>query len=105
VAERPILQIPKATRNERIKKGPTSVDPNAKISRPGFQGQGRRLGPRFDRLREVAAQPAPQAAMTLRADPDGIAPERAIVFEVAGSLGDFYSQTGRIQGLEFPSRR
>jgi hypothetical protein len=43
--------------------------------------------------------------MTLRADPDGIAPERAIVFEVAGSLGDFYSQTGRIQGLEFPSRR
>ena len=39
--------------------------------------------------------------MTLRADPDGIAPERAIVFEVAGSLGDFYSQAGRIQGLEF----
>ena len=39
--------------------------------------------------------------MTLRADPDGIAPERALVFEVAGSLGDFYSQAGRIQGLEF----
>ena len=39
--------------------------------------------------------------MALRADPDGIAPERAIVFEVAGSLGDFYSQAGRIQGLEF----
>jgi hypothetical protein len=39
--------------------------------------------------------------MTLRADPDGIAPERALVFEVAGSLGDFYSQVGRITGLEF----
>ena len=39
--------------------------------------------------------------MALRADPDGIAPERALVFEVAGSLGDFYSQVGRIQGLEF----
>jgi hypothetical protein len=39
--------------------------------------------------------------MALRADPDGIAPERAIVFEVAGSLGDFYSQVGRIEGLEF----
>jgi hypothetical protein len=39
--------------------------------------------------------------MTLRADPDGIAPERALVFEVAGSLSDFYSQVGRIQGLEF----
>ena len=39
--------------------------------------------------------------MLLRADADGIAPERALVFEVAGSLGDFYSQVGRIQGLEF----
>jgi hypothetical protein len=39
--------------------------------------------------------------MALRADPDGIAPERALVFEVAGSLGDFYSQVGRIRGLEF----
>ncbi|WP_300974267.1 S8 family peptidase [Sphingomonas sp. LHG3406-1] len=37
----------------------------------------------------------------MRADPDGIAPERALVFEVAGSLGDFYSQVGRIAGLEF----
>src|SRR5581483_7730 len=76
-------------------------DPNAKISRPGPQNQGGRLGPRFERLRQVAAQPAAQATMTLRADPDGIAPERAIVFEVAGSLGDFYSQAGRILGLEF----
>ena len=39
--------------------------------------------------------------MALRADPDGIAPERALVFEVAGSLGDFYSQVGGIRGLEF----
>ena len=39
--------------------------------------------------------------MTLRADPDGIAPERAIVFEVAGSLQDFYNQASRIAGLEF----
>ena len=37
----------------------------------------------------------------LRAEADGIAPERAIVFEVAGSLSDFYSQAGRINGLEF----
>jgi hypothetical protein len=39
--------------------------------------------------------------MALRAEADGIAPERALVFEVAGSLGDFYSQAGRIAGLEF----
>jgi hypothetical protein len=39
--------------------------------------------------------------MALRADPDGIAPERALVFEVAGSLSDFYSQAQQIHGLEF----
>ncbi|MBG0796806.1 S8 family peptidase [Methylocystis sp. L43] len=101
MAERPLLQIPESTRNGRIKKAPAPVDPNAKISRPGPQSQGQRLGPRFDRLRQVAAQSASQATMSLRADPDAIAPERAIVFEVAGSLGDFYSQAGRITGLEF----
>jgi hypothetical protein len=101
VAERPLLQIPEATRNERDKRAPTPVDPNAKIAKPGFGRQAQRLGPRFDRLRNVAAQAAAQASMTLRADPDGIAPERALVFEVVGSVGDFYSQVGRIQGLEF----
>ncbi len=101
MAERPLLQIPEATRNEREKRAPVPVDPNAKIAKPGFGRQSQRLGPRFDRLRNVAAQPAAQAGMTLRADPDGIAPERALVFEVAGSLGDFYSQVGRIRGLEF----
>lgn len=101
MAERPLLQIPTATRNEREKRAPVPVDPNAKIAKPGFGRQSQRLGPRFDRLRNVAAQSSAQATMALRADPDGIAPERALVFEVAGSLGDFYSQVGRIQGLEF----
>jgi hypothetical protein len=101
VAERPLLQIPTASRNEREKRVPVPVDPNAKIAKPGFGKQSQRLGPKFDRLRNVAAQAAAQAGLTLRADPDGIAPERALVFEVAGSLGDFYSQVGRIQGLEF----
>lgn len=101
MAERPLLQIPEATRNEREKRAPVPVDPNAKIAKPGFSRQSQRLGPRFDRLRNVAAQPTAQAGMALRADPDGIAPERALVFEVAGSVGDFYSQVGRIRGLEF----
>jgi hypothetical protein len=77
------------------------VDPNANITKPGYGRQSQRLGPRFDRLRAVSAQPPAQAALTLRSDPDGIAPERALVFELAGSLSDFYSQVGRIKGLEF----
>lgn len=101
MAERPLLQIPEPTRNEREKRAPVPVDPNAKIAKPGFRRQSERLGPRFDRLRNVATQPSAQASLTLRADPDGIAPERALVFEVAGSLGDFYSQVGHIRGLEF----
>jgi hypothetical protein len=39
--------------------------------------------------------------MALRAEADGIAPERALVFELAGSVGDFYNQVGRVAGLEF----
>jgi hypothetical protein len=39
--------------------------------------------------------------MTLQQDPEGIAPERALVFEIAGGLADFYAQVQRIPGLEF----
>lgn len=101
MAERPLLRIPSAARKARIPKPPRAVDPNAKISRPGHERQVGRLGPRFDRLRQATAQPPTQAALALQSDPDGIAPERAIVFEVAGSLTDFYSQVSRLQGLEF----
>ena len=38
--------------------------------------------------------------MQLRTDPDAIAPERAIVFEVAGSIAAFYQEASRI-GLEY----
>jgi Subtilase family len=39
--------------------------------------------------------------MALRDDPASIAPERAIVFEVAGSIADFYKAVQKIEGLEF----
>ena len=42
----------------------------------------------------------PQQLLSLRDDPASIAPERAIVFEVAGSLKDFYAQA-RDLGLEY----
>lgn len=38
--------------------------------------------------------------MQLRQDPEAIAPERAIVFEVTGSLTNFYTEASRI-GLEY----
>lgn len=39
--------------------------------------------------------------VSLRDDPSGIAPERAIVFEVAGSIKDFGAAVMQVKGLEF----
>ena len=63
------------------------------------QRQGQRLGPRFERLRTVLA--SDESGLSLRADPSSIAPERALVFEVAGSISDFYRLVTKIRGLEF----
>ena len=58
-----------------------------------------RLGPKFDRLRSVLE--SDRGGLSLRDDPSSIAPERALVLEVTGSIGDFYSIVRRVEGLEF----
>lgn len=40
-------------------------------------------------------------ALELRADPTALAPERLLVFETTGSVGDFYKAVRRVPGLEF----
>jgi len=101
VAARPLLLLPKPKSNSRAKGSPAKFDPNAGIASPTVGRQQTRLGPKFDRLRLLLRQSSAQAEMGLRIDPNGIAPERALVFEVAGSLPDFYRQVQRIAGLEF----
>ena len=61
--------------------------------------QGQRLGPTFERLADVLAHD--RDGLSLRDDPASIAPERALVLEVAGSLGDFQTLARRVDGLEF----
>ena len=39
--------------------------------------------------------------LSFRGDPSSIAPERALVLEVAGSVGDFYALVRKVDGLEF----
>lgn len=39
--------------------------------------------------------------MSLRDDPSSIAPHRAIVFEIAGSVSNFYKAAAKVPGLEF----
>ena len=64
---------------------------------PGRQGE--RLGPIFERLANVLREEPD--GLSLLDDPSSIAPERALVLEVAGSLVDFQALTARVRGLEF----
>jgi hypothetical protein len=56
-------------------------------------------GPVFQNLKNVlnAADPV----LALRADPNALAPERLLVFEVTGSIQNFANAVARIPGLEF----
>jgi hypothetical protein len=56
-------------------------------------------GPEFRRLRDALARD--DGSMALRADPGSLAPDRVIVFEVAGNLGDFQAAVTQTPGLEF----
>src|SRR5215468_3021664 len=94
MAERPLLALPRPT---KLEPGPgrRAVESVPRLS-AGRQTQ--RLGPKFDRLKQVLPDPARLAQ--LREDPNSIVPERALVFEVAGTLTDFYRALGSIPGFE-----
>lgn len=91
----PLLPVPKPGRDKRPKGG----GGGSSIQTPSRARQRERLGPAFQRLRDVFDQNRDPVA--LREDPLGIAPERALVFEVAGSIGDFSAAVARIDGLDF----
>lgn len=92
---RPLLRLP---------------DPQAIARPPGPRGGGKprvpdrarqrqRLDPEYQRLRR--AIDGLDGGLALRADPIGIAPDRALVMEIAGSLDDFHKAVARIPGLRF----
>jgi len=71
-------------------------------SSPRFPSRQRQLstyGPEFRRLRQALERK--DGSMALRTDPESLAPDRVIVFEVAGNLGDFQAAVVKIPGLEF----
>ncbi len=63
------------------------------------QAQARNHGPIFSQLQNVLDRP--DAALQLRSDPNSLAPERLLVFEVTGSVQNFARAVQRIDGLEF----
>lgn len=95
MAEFPLLPVPTPVRDRR----PSGPRGGSSLRLPGRARQGERLQPVFQRLRDVFE--TGRDPVTLRDDPAGIAPERALVFDVAGGIDDFYRATQRIDGLEY----
>ena len=93
--EFPFLPLPQFERGD---PPPTSSFPqHVPIVSKGRQGQ--RLGPTFNRLARVLA--ADHHGLSLSEDPSSIAPERALVMEISGSLNNFQAIARGVEGLEF----
>ena len=93
--EYPLLPLPESEPG-KPPKPPRFPQPTLELS-PKRQGQ--RLGTEFDQLEQMLDSRDP--SLSLRKDPASIAPERALVLEVAGSVGDFYELVRKTEGLEF----
>lgn len=95
MAERPLLRLPEPADIA----APPGHGGGRRPRIPNRERQRARLEPAYRRLR--TALDRPNGGLELRADPLGIAPERAIVMEIAGSLVDFHKAVSRIPGLDF----
>ena len=94
MADYPLLPIPAPEPGQRP-PGPTFRN-NLRL--PGRERQGERLEPVFRRLRAVFD--LDRDPLTLLDDPAGIAPERALVLEVGGTIDQFHNAVRRLDGLE-----
>lgn len=91
--EFPLLPIP----DPEISPRPAGRGVPNNLNLPDQQRQVQRIGPIFQRLQNVLNSGLPE----LRQDPASIAPERALIFEIAGTINNFYKAVDRIEGLEF----
>lgn len=95
MAERPVLAMPRPDRRVPEAGRP----PMENVPPAGAASQAGRLGPKFERLELALGDP--DALAELRDDPSAIVPERALVFEVASTVADFYRAVRGVPGLEF----
>src|ERR1700688_3048859 len=95
MAERPLLILPTAE-NIGPPPGPRG---GSKPIVPPRATQANRIGPSFGRLRD-ALDRGPERVLELRNDPTALAPDRVIVFEIAGTVADFARAAARVPGLE-----
>jgi hypothetical protein len=96
MAERPLLVLPRPELVDPPKLGGGGGKPRL----PTRDVQITRFGPDFRRLREVLDRDG-AASMELRDDPTSLAPDRVIVFEIAGTVDDFTRAVSKVPGLDF----
>jgi hypothetical protein len=84
MADRPLLAMPRPERRAPAAGQP----PRERIPSVDAVRQAERLGAKFDRLERALGDP--DALGELRDDPSAIVPERALVFEIASEVVDFY---------------
>ncbi|TIH12449.1 hypothetical protein D0S45_17990 [Marinifilum sp. JC120] len=94
MTEKPLLWMTREENIQRPKRKPIFRP----VNRPEHQRQLNKFSPKFSRLGSVLSKP--NARLELKDDPTGIAPDRALVFEVVGLLSDF-AKTAKSAGLEF----
>lgn len=94
---RPLLMLP-MPKNVPPPEPPPPFKPGD-LRKPGKERQIAKIGPAFERLHTLIDSNAPRV-LELRKDPTALAPERVIVFEIAGSVQDFAEALQRA-GLEF----
>ena len=94
MAEFPLLPIPAPDPVERPRGRGGGDVPRV----PSTVRQGERLGPVFQRLQEYSRS---GRLDELSKDPAAIAPERALVFEVAGAVDKFEEAIRRVAGMDW----
>ena len=94
VPERPLLKLP----DPELSSPPSRGRGGSNVKHPSREDQQKRLERRFSQLERLVANS--DQVMQFTSDPESIAPERAIVFEVAGSITEFHKQASKI-GFEF----
>ena len=89
MAKRQLLALPNPTDSSP----PRGAGGGGNLRLPTKQRQISTYGPVFDRLRQTLARP--DGIMTLRDDPGSLAPDRVIVFEIAGRIDNFSQSCGK----------
>jgi len=90
MVQRALVKLP----NSRDARRPTGSSRNQpRPHGPGREKQGQRFEPTFNRLADALERD--DAAVELRDDPLGIAPDRALVFVTAGAINDFVQAAER----------